>query len=209
VNKTQVSDLVILAGAGAVVISALVAAGVAIWRTRLLLDGESSRLEKQLAHNRAQTEREELRHVIDETIRTVQNGMYRAVELQALVVRASREEAIDSDAFTETRAGLSDLIRRLNGFQARLAVRLPLGAPLPVAVDECRQGLGLARIYADLAWPESTKVDRDELERMLRDVESKITTFENQARLLAQSELETDFVAPVYTTAGSSSSAST
>ena len=208
-NKTQIPDLVILAGAGAVVFSALVAAAVAIWRTRLLLDGESSRLEKQLAHDRAQTEREELRHVIDETIRTVQDGMYRAVELQELVVSATTGEANGSDAFTEARADLSDLIRRLNGFQARLAVRLPPGAPLPTAVDECRQGLGLARTYVDLAWPESTKDDRDELKPIVRDAESKIITFENQARLLAQSELETDIVDPAYATVGSSSSAST
>lgn len=187
-DKTQVSDLVILAGAGAVVFSAFVAAAVPIWRTGLLLDGESSRLGKRLAHDRAQTEREELRHVIDETIRTVQNGMYRAVELKGLVLAAKRGEATDSDdAFAETRAGLSDLIRRLNGFQARLAVRLPLAAPLPAVVDECRQALSLAQTFA---WPEPTREDRDELNRVLRDAESKITTFEDQARLLVQSELE-------------------
>jgi hypothetical protein len=208
-DKAQVSDLVILAGAGAVVFSALVAAAVAIWRTRLLLDGESSRLEKQLAYDRAQTERQELRHVVDESIRAIQDGMYRAVELQDLVVAASRGEAVDSGVFTETRVGLSDLIRRLNGFQARLAVRLPPDASLPASVDECRQGLGLARTYADLAWPESTKDDRDELNRILRNAESKIITFENQARLLVQSELEADIAAPVYAPPGSSSSAST
>lgn len=192
-DKTQVSDLVILAGAGAVVFSALVAAAVAIWRTKLLLDGEASRLGKRLAHDRAKTEREELRHVIDETIQTVQNGMYRAVELKNLVLAANRGEAADSDdAFAETRAGLSDLVRRLNGFQARLAVRLPPAAPLPAVVGECRQALGLAQTFADLAWPESTREDRDELNRVLGDAESTITAFEDQARLLVQSELEAD-----------------
>lgn len=188
---------VILAGAGAVVLSALIAAAVAIWRTRLLLGGESSRLGKRLAHDRAQTEREELRHVMDETIRTVQNGMYRAVELRDIVLAANRGEATGSDdVFAETRAGLSNLIRRLNGFQARLAVRLPPAAPLPTVVDECRQALGLAQTFAVLAWPESTKEDRDELSRVLRDAESKITAFEDQARLLVQSELEADVADP-------------
>jgi hypothetical protein len=190
--KTQVSDLVIWAGAFAVIFSAVIAAAVAIWRTRALLDSESSRLDKQLAHDRAQTERQELRQVIDETIQAVQNGMYKAVALQEFVQEAGRGQEIESGLFEEARAGLSDFIRRLNGFQARLAVRLPPDASLPGAVDECRQGLGLARTYADLAWPDSTKTDRDELARILSDVEGRITRFEDQARLLIESRLEPD-----------------
>jgi hypothetical protein len=193
-DKTQVSDFVILAGAVAVVFSALIAAVVAIWRTRSLIDGESSRLEKQLAHDRAQTERQELRHVIDETIRTVQNGLYRAGEMYGHILQASMGQEIESSVFEEARAELSDLIRRMNGFQARLAVRLPPDAPLPSAVDQCRQGLGLARTYADLAWPESTKTDRDELHHRLSDAGSRVVAFESQARLLAQSTLEANSV---------------
>jgi hypothetical protein len=191
-DKTQVSDIVIWAGAFAVIFSAVIAAGVAVWRTRALLDSESSRLDKQLAHDRAQTERQELRQVIDETIQAVQNGMYKAVALQEFVQAAGRGQEVESGLFEETRAGLSDFIRRLNGFQARLAVRLPPDASLPGTVDKCRQGLGVARTYADLAWPDSTKTDRDELARILSDVEGRITRFEDQARLLIESRLEPD-----------------
>jgi hypothetical protein len=56
--------------------------------------------------------------------------------------------------------------------------------------------LRLAQTFADLAWPEPTKEDRDELNRVLEDAEGKIAAFEDQARLLVQSELEVDVADP-------------
>src|SRR4051794_21116969 len=186
---SEVSEGVLWAGAIAIVLSATIAAGVTIWRTRALLgaeanrlnqqlDGEAERLDRQLAHARAMSEREELRSVIDETIKTVQQGIYAVIALQSMIDRAVIHQVIDESDVQRERDRAELASRELNGLQSRLAVRLPTTAALLAAIETCRVKLGTARLLAVSAWPESSRADRQELQGSVAELEDAGTALE-------------------------------
>lgn len=197
---SEVSDGVLWAGAIAIVLSAAIAAGVTIWRTRALLgaeadrlnqqlDGEAERLDRQLAHARAMSEREELRSVIDETIKTVQQGIYAVIALQSMIDLAVIHQVIDERDVQRERDRADLASRELNGLQSRLAVRLPATAALLAAIETCRVKLSTARLLAVSAWPESSRDDRQELQGSVAELEDAGTALEGAARILVESEL--------------------
>ena len=165
--------------AAAVVVSAVIAAGVAIWRTRV-----------HLAHDREQKALGELRHVVDETLRTAQNAIYRAREMQAVIESKGAGAGTPAIRYKKRHRQVSQLIRRLNGFQARLAVRLPSDAALPaVALQGLLDNLRLVYSRADQAWPDARDDERSRLDEALCNCAASATAVEAEARLLVRSEL--------------------
>jgi hypothetical protein len=192
---TQVADKALYISAAALVLSAVIAAAVAIWRTRATLESEARRLDKQLAHDRALREREELRRVIDDAIRTVQNGIYRAVEIKDAIEMERREAGAGATAATarseygRARADLAKLLRRLNAFQSRFAVRLGADGALAEKVKECRVRLGVISMLA----PEverSNKRDIEELTGLIDQAAAASEAFDEAARKYARSRLD-------------------
>jgi hypothetical protein len=161
-----------------VVLASLIAAGVAIWRTNV-----------SLRHDRASSERAELRKVIDEALQAAHDGMYRAADVGSMALDVAHGDDPDEEAYREAYHDITQAIRKLNGLYARLRVRLPQEAVLPGAVNECREAMGSVRIYAGAVWPFSGREDREELSQSMDHLADKIEVLESEARNIAESQL--------------------
>jgi hypothetical protein len=203
IAAVKVSDLGLVASALAILISAMCAAAVTVWRTGRLVNSDSERLDKQLvhdreqadrqlAHDRAQGERQELRLVIDETLRAVQESIELSLGLLGEFNRVVNFNPPREDEYQEQYAALSDCIRNINGLHSRLSVRLAAGASLPAAVEKCREAASMVRVATMYSWPEVDSHSRDQLSDKVTRVRDAAKDFEDQARLLAQSELRVD-----------------
>jgi hypothetical protein len=188
-SSASLSEASVLLGAVAVVLAAVIAAVVAIWRTKMSLAAESERLQAQLDHDRALREREELRGVVDEAIQVIQGSAYLALELNRFIQMRSRNEEVEEGVFDEAASDLEGLARSLNGFQSRFAVRLQGAAPLTAAVSETRVCVEVLRLALTGAWPVSSREDRDEIRDLLTQLDGRIGEFELEARRLVQSLL--------------------
>jgi hypothetical protein len=175
---SDISDCAIYAGALAAVLAALIAAGVAIWRTSV-----------SLRHDRALSERAELRKVIDEALQTAQDGIYRAADVVAMALDVEHGDDPDENSYRQAYHDITQAIRKLNGLYARLRVRLPEEAALPGAVNECRAATGVMRVDARAVWPLSSKEDRKELSQSMDVLATKIENLESEARKIVQSQL--------------------
>jgi hypothetical protein len=161
---------------------------------------ENKRLERQLehddarqrdehAHQRALRERDELRGVIDDTIKEAQAGIYAARRLEYGVKRSGDRQQDAPSIYTQAHSDVQAGVQALNGLQSRLAVRLPWGAPLTDAVQECRNKLDMARLYGEFAWPEADGRSQNELADRMTELEAAWTRAESEARKLAESRL--------------------
>ncbi len=97
-------------------------------------------MDSQLAHERQLNERHELRGVVDEAIKAVQEAAHLALELRRFVFMRSQHEPTVESEFEQTESELEAVARSLNGLQSRLAVRLPPDAGLPESINDVKAG---------------------------------------------------------------------
>ncbi len=105
------------------------------------------------------------------------------------VLSAAHGDDPDEEAYREAFHDITQAIRKLNGLDARLRVRLPEKATLPRAVNECREAMGSTRIYAGTVWPFSDREDREKLSQSMDELADKIEILESEARGIAESQL--------------------
>jgi hypothetical protein len=146
--------------------------------------GENERLDRQLMHERALREREELRTLIDDAIQTVQDGIYAALEMRtALATKPENRDDAVKESYGRARSTVRQIERRLNGYQSRLAIRLKVGNPLAEAVKECRVQLGVFRMFTATELPdrEIEKPTLTELEKVTNKASDLAERFEEKA----------------------------
>jgi hypothetical protein len=153
---------------------------------------ENVRVDRQLTHERTMREREELRTVIDGAIQTVQDGIYRAGEMVAALQLAGRDQLAAEKVYEPARDEVRQLVRRLNGYQARLAIRLGAGNELAEAVKNSREKMGVFRMLAPRIDAVFADADLEELTGILDEASDLAEQFEEKAVAYAGSELRTD-----------------